>query len=419
MTLNLDAVRSHFPALKSKTIFLDNPGGTQIVRSSVERIENYLYHMNANHGGAFATSHESDELIHQARIGMADFLNAAGPEEIVFGANMTTLTFSTSRALGRDFQPGDTLVLTRLDHDGNISPWLMLAEDRGLRVRFVDVHPEDGTLDMDDMRRAIQDKPKLVAVGYASNALGTINPVAEIVKMAHEVGALTYIDAVQYAPHGAIDVQALGCDFLVCSAYKFYGPHLGILYGRHDLLQNLTAYKVRPAPSESPDKFETGTGNFEHMAGTLGALDYIEWLGHTYGEDFLELYADRFDGRRLSYKLGMAAIHAYELELNRELLSALQAVPGIKVYGITDPNRLEERVATYSFTLEGFTPEEVAKCLDEYHINVWDGNFYALEISKRMGVEEKGGFVRVGATHYNSIEEIRKFGKALQEIVNR
>jgi cysteine desulfurase family protein (TIGR01976 family) len=416
MPIVLNAVRSHFPALKKNAIFFDNPGGTQVARTSVERIEDYLYKMNANHGGAFANSRASDASIIEARSAMADFLNAAGPQEIVFGANMTTLTFTISRALGRTLQPGDTIVLTHLDHDANVSPWRMLAEDRGLNIRFVDFHPENGTLDLEDMARALQEKPKLVAFGYASNALGTINPVAEITRIAHEAGALVYVDAVQYAPHGPIDVQKLGVDFLVCSAYKFFGPHLGILYGRYDLLESLTAYKVRPAPAHAPDKFETGTGNFEHMAGTLGALDYFEWLGQTFGEEYQELYAGEYNGRRLTYKMALSAVRAYEMDLNRELLHALQAVPGLKIYGVTDEAKLDQRVPTFSFTLEGFTPAEIAKKLDACNIYSWDGNFYALEVTTRLGLEGKGGLLRVGATHYNTVEEVHKLGKALQDI---
>jgi len=417
MPLLLNAIRSQFPALKRPVIFLDNPGGTQVARACVDRIQSYLYDMNANHGGHFATSHASDESVEQARAIMADFLNAASPSEVIFGANMTTLTFMMSRTLGQIFQPGDTIVLTRLDHDANVSPWMLLARDLDLNVRFVDFHPEDGTLDLEDLRRALEDRPRLVAFGYASNALGTINPVEEITRMAHEAGALVYIDAVQYAPHGPIDVQKIGCDFLVCSAYKFFGPHLGALYGRMDLLESLPAYKVRPAPIEAPHKFETGTGNFEHMAGTLGALEYLEWVGQTFGEEYGELLAGEYSGRRLSLKQAMTAIHAYEVELNREMLAELNSVPGARVYGITDPAKLDRRVPTFALTVEGFTPAEIAKRLDEYNIYTWDGNFYALEVTTRLGLEDKGGLLRIGATHYNTLEEIHQMGKALREIV--
>jgi len=278
MTLDLSTIREQFPALENKAIFLDNPAGTQVPQAVLDRMTAYLTETNANHAGAFETSRQSDALVDEARGAAADFLNASRAEEIVFGPNMTSLTFDLSRAIGRRLRPGDEILVTRLDHDANITPWVMVAEERGCTVRWVDFSPEDGTLNMDDLQAALDSGPRLVAVGYASNALGTINPVKKIVEMAHEVGAWVYVDAVQYAPHGPIDVQELESDFLVCSAYKFFGPHVGLLYGRYHLLDELTAYRVRPAPSDPPGKFETGTGNFEGVAGVLGALEYLEWL---------------------------------------------------------------------------------------------------------------------------------------------
>jgi cysteine desulfurase family protein (TIGR01976 family) len=424
MSLDLTSIRSQFPALKRNAIYLDNPAGTQVVRSVLDRMNNYLVEHNANHEGAFATSRESDALVDEAHQAAADFLNAGGSHEIVFGPNMTSLTFMFSRALVRTFNPGDEIVVTRLDHDANITPWVMAAEDHGCKVTWVDFHPEDGTLNMEEMRAAMQRKPRLVAVGYASNALGTINPVETITQMAHEVGALVYIDAVQYAPHGPIDVQRLGCDFLVCSSYKFFGPHMGVLYGRYDLLDRLTAYKVRPAPKNPPGKFETGTGNFECMCGVLGALEYIEWVGETFGDEYAERYAGDYTGRRLNFKKGMSAIHSYEFELSQALLDILEETPGAKVYGITDRKRLEERVPTCAFTLtvgaglqtRPVPPRQVAEKLDEANVYVWDGNYYALEVTTRLGLEESGGMVRVGPVHYNTVEEIKKFGEALGRI---
>ncbi len=416
MSFELDAVRSQFPSLNRNAIFFDNPGGTQITRSSAARIQRYYMECNANHGGAFKTSQDSDAVVAEARQAMADFLHAGRPEEIVFGANMTTLTFHISRSLARTFQPGDTIVVTRLDHDANISPWLMAAEDRGCRIRWVDFHPEDGTLDLEDMQAALQEKPRLVAFGYASNALGTINPVAQIVEWAHAAGALVYIDAVQFAPHGAIDVQKLGCDFLVCSAYKFCGPHLGILYGKYDLLESLQAYRVRPAPQDPPGKFETGTGNFEHMAGTLGAVEYFEWLGQTYGEEFHDDLAKTYSGRALALKQGMLAISAYEVNLSKALLDVFQNIPGLTLYGLKDPHKLTQRVPTFSFTLQGRDPHDVAARLGEQGIYVWDGNFYALAITQRLNLEDQGGLVRVGASHYNTLGEVEKLGQALAHL---
>jgi cysteine desulfurase family protein (TIGR01976 family) len=416
MPLDLSTIRAQFPALCKPVIFLDNPGGTQIAQTAIDRMNAYLVEHNANHGGAFRTSRESDAVLDEARAALADFFNAARPEEIVFGNNMTSLTFTLSRAIARTWDTGDEIVVTRLDHDANITPWVMAAQDRGCTVRWVDFHPEDGTLDLGAFSKALEGRPKLVAVGYASNALGTINPVAKIIQMAHEAGAWIYVDAVQYAPHGPIDVQALDCDFLVASSYKFFGPHMGVLYGKYDLLDRLTAYKVRPAPQDPPGKFETGTGNFEGMCGVLGALEYIEWVGETFGGEHAERYGSDYSGRRLNFKLGMSAIRAYEFELSRALLDILEETPGVTVYGITDSKRLEQRVPTCAFTLVGKSPRQVAEELDEDNIYVWDGNYYALEVTTRLGLEESGGMVRVGPVHYNTVEEIKRFGEVLERI---
>lgn len=413
MTLDLPLIRAQFPALDRPAVFLDNPGGTQIARTSLERIQRYLLECNANHGGAFATSRASDAIIDETRIRMAEFLNASRPEEIVLGPNMTTLTFQVSRALAQTLRKGDTIVVTHLDHDANISPWLRVAEDRGCRIRWVDFHPETGTLDLEDFARAMEEKPRIAAFGYASNALGTVNPVRKLVELAHAAGALTYIDAVQYAAHGPIDVQDLGTDFLVCSSYKFFGPHMGILYGRYDLLDSLRAYRVRPAPAEPPGKFETGTNNFECIAGILGALEYFEWVGATFGDEFRERVAGSYTGRALVYKQSLAAIHAYELELSRAVLNALDEVPGTTVYGLTDRRRLDERVATISFTLRGKTPQQIAEHLDRANIYTWNGNFYALAVTTRLGLEGHGGLLRVGAVHYNTLEEVLQLRDAL------
>ena len=348
---------------------------------------------------------------------MADFLNASRPEEIVFGNNMTSLTFSVSRAIARTWKPGDEIVVTRLDHDANITPWVLAAQDRGCTVRWVDFHPENGTLDLESFQKALEGRPRLVAFGYASNALGTINPAGQLTRMAHEAGALVYVDSVHYAPHGPIDVQGLGCDFLVCSAYKFFGPHVGVLYGKYALLDELSAYKVRPAPGDPPGKFETGTQNHEGIAGVLGAIEYLDWLGETFGGEYAESYAERygegFGGRRLLLKQAMSAIRAYEYELSRALLDVLEETPGVTVYGLTERRRLEERAPTVSFTHKSLSPRRIAEALDEANIYVWDGNYYALAVTERLGVEESGGMVRVGPAHYNTIEEIERFGEAL------
>jgi cysteine desulfurase family protein (TIGR01976 family) len=418
--LDLDMIRTHFPALASGAIFFDNPGGTQVARETVQRMEHYLLHTNANHGGAFRTSRNSDLVVHEARQAVADFLNAARPEEIVFGQNMTSLTLHISRSLARTLKLGDEIVVTRLDHDANIAPWLLIAEDRGCTIRWVDIHPEDCTLDMQEMERQITERTKIVAVGYASNAVGIINDVQRVVQLAHAVGALCFIDAVQLAPHRPIDVQALDCDFLVCSAYKFFGPHTGILYGKYALLDALTAYKVRPAGNEPPDKFETGTQSFESIAGVLGAIEYFAKIGTHFGEEFAAPYqAQGFSGRRLELKQGMAAIEAYELGLNQALLEGLCSIPGLHIWGITEPERMHQRVPTFSFSLENWHPHAVAEALDHSNIYVWDGNFYALAVVERLGLESKGGIVRVGLTHYNTVHEIQHLITALSHIAEK
>jgi cysteine desulfurase family protein (TIGR01976 family) len=417
MPLNLNLVREQFPSLNRPAAFFDNPGGTQIARHSLERINKYLLENNANHEGAFETSQKSDAVLDEAHAAMADFVNAARPQEIVFGNNMTTMTLHLSRSLARTLSAGDEIVVTRLDHDANISPWLLVAEDKGCKVTWIDFDVEDCTLKLDEFEKALARKPKIVAFGYASNAVGTINPVRQITKMAKEAGALVYVDAVQYAPHGPMDVQAIGCDFLVCSSYKFFGPHAAALYGRYELLDELKAYKVRPATNELPGKFETGTQNHEGIAGFLGALEYFEWLGGQFGGGTAEgLKENGFAGRRLLFKQAMTAIRSYEFELSRALIAAIECVPGTRIYGITDGKRLDERVPTVSFTLEGKHPRAIAEALGREGFYVWDGNYYALAVTERLGIESTGGMVRVGAAHYNMLEEIARFGEALKKI---
>jgi cysteine desulfurase family protein (TIGR01976 family) len=405
----VSALRGEFPALQQTVggrpiIFLDGPGGTQVHGSVIEAMSRYLTEANSNAHGTFLYSHRTDETTTAARRALADFLNASRPEEIVFGPNMTTLTFNLSRVIGRTLSPGDEIVVTRLDHDANIAPWLAL-EERGAVVRHVDFDPTDCTLDMAGMEEAITPRTRLVAVGYASNAVGTINDVRRIAALAHAAGAWIYVDSVHYAPHGPIDVQAIDCDFLVCSTYKFFGPHLGALYGRYELLEALPAYKVRPAPDEPPEKFETGTKSFEALAGATAAVDYLASVGRRFGEEFAGDFPG-FEGRRRDVKAGLAAIRAYERGQCQRMVDGLQEIPGLRIYGITDPARFDQRVPTASFTLEGLTPEEVARRLDAANIFVWDGNFYALAVTERLGLEDHGGLVRVGLAHYNTTEEV-------------
>jgi cysteine desulfurase family protein (TIGR01976 family) len=421
-------IRSQFPALVQAddkaghgagdhpAVFLDNPGGTQVHKYVVDAMVDYLTQSNANHGGAFATSRRSDEILDEAHLAMADMLNAASPNEIVFGPNMTSLTFNVSRALARELGPGDEIVVTRMDHDANISPWMLAAEDRGATVRWADFDVEDYTLDMRGLRDLINERTKIVAVGYASNALGTVNDVGTIIEWAHEVGALAFVDAVQYAPHGPIDVQALDCDLLAVSPYKFYGPHAGVLYGKYELLDELRAYKVRPAPKDPPGKYETGTQNHEGIAGTLGAVTYLAELGQRYGQP----YAARFgglSGRRLHVQTGMCLLREYDHVLSAALLDELETLPGIRIHGITDRARLDERVPTVSFTWEGRQPRQIAAALGEQGIFVWDGNYYALAVTTRLGFEGKGGMVRIGGVHYNTVEEIHRLGEVLRAMV--
>lgn len=401
---DIQAVRAQFPALHQLTdagttpIFFDNPAGTQVPQRVIDAIVHYYTTMNANSGGRFATSQRSDAMMQQARERMAALLNAPDSREIVFGQNMTTHNFALSRALGRSWQAGDEMVLTRMDHDANVSPWLHLAADKGMTVKWVDINPADCTLNLDSLEAALSTKTKVVACGHASNAVGTINPVRQVAEMAHAAGAIFVMDAVQSTPHIPIDVQDIGCDVLLCSAYKFFGPHIGIMWGRYDLLDELQAYKVRPAKNYPPDKFETGTLSFETIAGVGAAVDYITSLGD--------------DGTPHG---GMRAIHAYETTLLSQLIAGLQSIPGITIAGIVDPARYIDRVPTVVFVKEGHTPAEIATRLADQHIYVWNGNYYAVEIMNALGRTEHG-MVRVGLAHYNTAEEVDAFLEAVRAI---
>jgi cysteine desulfurase family protein (TIGR01976 family) len=416
---DLSGVREYFPSLAQQingqpVVFFDNPGGTQVPQQVIEATGEYYLYANANTGGAFATSQRTDLIIGEARAAVADLLNCdAG--EIIFGPNMTTLTFAISRAIGRTLEAGDEIVVTTLDHDANIAPWRAIAHDRGLVVRQVDIDPKDCTLDMNAMQAAIGAKTKLVAVGYASNAVGTINDVATIIQWAKAAGALTWIDAVQYVPHGPVDVRALGCDFLACSSYKFFGPHLGIVYGRRELLDTLTPYKVRPASDEAPYKFETGTLAHEMLAGLLGAIDYLTLVGNVYANASPDM-ASEYAGRRRTLKLAMGAITAYERTLSSYLLTALSLVPRATIYGLTKPTEVHRRVPTVTLNIAGTSPRQAAEALANAGICAWDGNYYALELMERLGLETTGGALRLGLTHYNTTEEIDRCVAVLNEI---
>jgi cysteine desulfurase family protein (TIGR01976 family) len=417
LDLELEWVRAQFPALEQKmegqsVVFLDGPGGTQVPQSVIDAISNYLTSSNANLHGAFATSARTDALVARAREAAADFLGCR-PDEIVFGANMTTLTFAISRAIGRDLQPGDEILVTTLDHDANVAPWLALQE-RGIVVRTVDIHEADCTLDLADLERQLTERTKLVAITYASNAVGTINPVAKIRQLAHAVGALVFVDAVHYAPHASIDIQALDCDFLVCSAYKFFGPHLGILYGKHKHLSRLLPYKVRPASNEVPACWETGTLNFESLAGLVATIDYLTELGHRVSSSVSGVL-----NQREALVAAMRAIQAYEQSLAQELLPGLLKISGVTIYGITAPERFGWRTPTVGMLLAGYTPYDLAKALGERGIFTWNGNFYALNLTKRLGVESRGGLLRIGLAHYNTLEEVHRLLQTLQDLAVR
>lgn len=392
---DVQAVRLAFPALHrisesgNLPIFFDNPAGTQVPHQVIQAVTDYYETMNANSGGMFATSQRSDAMVRRVREQVALFLNAPSADEIVFGPNMTTLNFALSRALAQTLSPGDEIVLTRMDHDANVAPWLRIAEDCDLVLRWVDINPHDCTLDLNTLESALTDRTKIVATCHASNAVGTINPIRQIADMAHAAGAFYVVDAVQSAPHIPIDVQAIGCDFLLCSAYKFFGPHIGILWGRYDMLDTLPAYKVRPSKDIPPYRWEVGTPSYETLAGVGGTMDYLNSIG------------------------GIAVFIEYERELTGHLLEVLTRTAGVQVYGITDPMRLAQRVPTIVFTLEGHTPEQVAAYLAKHDIYVWHGNYYAVEIMERLAHSEHG-MVRVGLAHYNTHEEIERFAAVLK-----
>ena len=407
-------VREQFPSLKLQVngqtaAFLDGPAGTQVPKQVTDAIQNYFLRANANTCGAFETSRRNDTMIASARKAMADFFNCA-PDEVMFGQNMTTITFALARAIGRELKPGDEIVVTTLDHDANVAPWRAL-EEKGAVIRQVDIREEDCTLDMEDLKRKITAKTKLIALGYASNMVGTINPVAEITKLARAAGALMFVDAVHFAPHGLIDVKALDCDFLVCSPYKFFGPHMGTLYGKREHLLRFKPYKVRPAPETLPDRWETGTQVQELIAGIAAAVDYLAELGR-----HLEAAAE---GRREALRAAYRATHRHEMELFSRLIQELQEIPGARIFGITDPRRFEERCSTLSFRLGNHNPTEIATFLGERGIFTWDGNFYALNLSERLGVEQKGGVLRVGLVQYNTAEEVDRLLAALREFAAR
>ena len=413
-TLDLQWVRSQFPSL-AQTVngqpaaFFDGPGGTQVPQRVIDAIANYLKESNANTCGAYATSRRTDAMIAGARATMADFFNC-DPDEVIFGPNMTSLTSALSRAFGRELGPGNEIVVTHLDHDANISPWRAL-EERGATVRFVDINTADCTLDMNDLARKISGHTRLVAVGYASNAVGTINNVKEVIRLARESGALTYIDAVHYAPHGPIDVRALDCDFLVCSTYKFFGPHMGVLYGKREHLKRLRPYKVRALTDDIPFRWEWGTLNHECIAGIAACVEYLADLGRHANPSV--------QSRRAALLAAYEAIQQHELVLAERLIGGLLKIPGLRLYGISDSKRFHQRCPTIAVRIEGHTPLELATRLGERGFFTWEGNYYALNLTERLDVEKTGGFLRIGIAHYNTMAEVERLLAVLQQIVGQ
>lgn len=411
-SLDLAWVRSQFPALAQKVdgqpaVFLDGPGGTQVPQRVSDAISGYLAESNANTCGAFATSRRTDAVIAEARAAMADFFHCDS-DEVVFGANMTALTFAMSRAIARDLGAGDEILLTRLDHDANFSPWKAL-EEKGVVIQVAEINRADCTLDMKDLASKISKRTKLVAVGLASNAVGTINPVREIIKLAHHVGAMTYVDAVHYAPHGPIDVRELDCDFLVCSTYKFFGPHMGVLFGKREHLKRLQPYKVRANTNAIPGCWEWGTLNHECIAGITACVDYLAEVGRKVNVGVAS--------RRAALMAAYGAIQAHETSLLRKLMQGLEQIPGAKIYGITDPARFGERCPTLAVRVAGHTPLYLAIKLGERGFFTWDGNYYAINLTEYLDVEKDGGFLRIGLAHYNTEEEVERLVVALKGIV--
>lgn len=414
-------LRAEFSALTQTgdghpAIFFDNPGGTQVPDTVIEAVGDYYRTRNANVGGAFATSQRTDETVWAARTAVADLLNAPGPETIVFGASMTALTFHLAHSFGETIRPGDEIIVTNLDHDANVAPWTDM-EVNGATLRVVDVHPHDSTLDLASLEAALSPRTRLVAVTHASNAVGTVPPVAKIVQMAHAAGALVFVDAVQYAPHGPINVEALGCDFLACSAYKFFGPHVGALYGKAEHLERFTPHKVRPAKNTIPHRWETGTLNHEGLAGVTAAVDYLAGIGERFGgpyRDAAARAAEGYNGRRLMLKTAMTAIRDYEQTLSARLLAGLQSLPGVTIHGIADLARLGERVPTVAFTWPRLSPRATVEYLGAAGICAWSGNYYALRLMERLGLEALGGAIRIGAAHYNTPGEVDRLVALLQ-----
>jgi cysteine desulfurase family protein (TIGR01976 family) len=423
MEFDVDAARDRFPALALRhdgapRVYLDNPAGTQLPQQALDRMQQAMVECNANMNGAFRTSQEATALVAETHAALADMVNAASTGEVVVGANMTTLTFMMSRVLAPRFQPGDEIITTHMDHEGNRSPWLRMAEERGLVVKHLGFDRDTYEFDLDEFDALITDRTRFAALNYSSNLLGTINPIEEMCRRLRAVGALTYVDAVQYAPHGVVDVQRLGCDLLVMSAYKFYGPHVGVLWGREDLLTELEAYKLRHVPDVPPQKFETGAQSLVGLAGTLGAAEYLQWLADTMGEGHEPPTAGLRDRTRQVHT-AMRAMIAYEETITERLVDGLTAIDGVRVHGITDRASFARRVPTVSISADGADPARMAAFLDEHGVYVWNGHCYAPAVVEWLGLAEAGGMVRIGPTHYNTLDEVDRAVELVDTFLTR
>ena len=410
MSFDLEAIRSQFPGLAltdngTRRIYLDNPAGTQVPVCVAAAMADCLMTKNANLGGYFASSLDADRVVQSAREGMADFLNAPATEEIIFGQNMTTITLHLSRSIGRLLRPGDEIVLSQMDHDANVWPWVLLARDLELEIRWLPFDKESFEFDLDVLDEIITERTRLVCVGSASNLTGTLNDIKAICARARAAGAMSFIDGVQSAPHIPVDVQDIGCDFFVCSSYKFFGPHQGILWGRREVFEQLEPYKVRPAPAELPWCFETGTQSHEGLAGIAATVDYFALIGQSMAEEQLGNW-DQFEGQRQQVHAAIELLFDYEKTLTSRLIDGLLDIDGITVQGITDKDAMDRRVPTVSFTHATAAPDKIAQALAKQNIFVWSGHNYAVEVVRTLGIDETGGAVRIGPVHYNSIAEI-------------
>lgn len=408
----IDRVRACFPAISGAAqppVFLDNAAGTQVPQSVIDAVADAMAHAACNLGGRFAGSHRAMAVWDAAHEAGADIVGAPSARGVIIGSSMTALTLHISRSIGRLCQPGDEIVLTRMDHEGDVAPWLLMAQDRGLTVRWVPFDTESWQIEPDALRAVMSHRTRLVAMNYASNMTGSINDIAALVKVVHEFGALAYVDAVQMTPHHLPDVSALDCDFLVCSAYKFFGPHMAVLWGRESVLERMEAYKCRCSSDELPERYEHGTPQTELLAGLTATADYLAWLGTECGHS----------GSRRDRMLGAyAAFGAHETPLTLRLIAGIQAIPGTTIHGITNPNRVHERVPTVSFTHDRISTHAFAQALADQDIFVWSGHNYALEPARQLGLDEDTGVVRLAIAHYNTAEEIERALAALAAVVS-